>query len=283
MIIHKNENFRFKLCGKTLVIIDWANVYGWFETLKWEIDPKKLFTYLSAYSEIYDKRLYHGVEVGNYKSEKFKQNVETIGFVHTSKEVKWVPVSLNRSHFKKIIKELFDVLDSIKKANSDIATMLNELKNKIEKQLSVSSESGSVYSLIEELDIELKNLNLNIDDLQKHLSEPVMRRKCDFDVEIARDVFNTSCIFSQLILFSGDGDYAALVDDLISKGKKVILVFAPEHKGREYIQKKGLFLCTINNLKPYIFSGTNIPTDFSVGRDSSMVTDDTENSQIPTV
>jgi uncharacterized LabA/DUF88 family protein len=281
MIIQEKENFKFQLCGKTLVIIDWANVYGWFETLKWEIDPKKLFDHLSTYPEIYDKRLYHGVEVGNFRSEKFKQDVETIGFTHNSKEVKWVPVSLNRSHFKKIIKELFDVLDGIKKTNSEIATKLYELKDKIEKQLSVSSEPDSVYSLIEELDSELKKLNLNIDDLQKHLSEPVMRRKCDFDVEIARDVFNTSSVFDQLILFSGDGDYSALVDDLISKGKKVILVFAPEHKGREYIPKKGLFMCTINNLKPYIFSETNIPTDFSAGRDSSMVTDDNENSQVP--
>ena len=281
MTIQYQENFKFQLCGKTLVIIDWANVYGWFETLGWEIDPKKLFDYLSTYPEIYDKRLYHGVEVGNTRSEKFKSDVETIGFSHNSKEVKWVPVSLNRSHFKKIIKELFDVLDGIKKTNSEIATKLYELKGKIEKQLALSSEQDSVYSMIEELDSELKKLNQNIDNLQKNLSEPVLRRKCDFDVEIARDVFNMSATFDHLVLFSGDGDYVALVDDLISKGKKVILVFAPEHKGREYIPQKGLFMCTVNNLKQHICSETNIPTDFSVGRDSSMVTDDNENSQVP--
>ena len=105
-------------------------------------------------------------------SEKFKVDVETIGFAHNSKEVKWVPVSLNRSHFKKIIKELFDVLDGIKKTNSEIATKLYELKGKIEKQLALSSEQDSVYSMIEELDSELKKLNLNIDNLQKNLSEP---------------------------------------------------------------------------------------------------------------
>jgi len=43
-----------------------------------------------------------------------------------------------------------------------------------------------------------------------------------------------------------------------------------------------LFLCNVEHLKDNISSiETNIPTDFSVGRDSSMVTDDTENSQVP--
>lgn len=31
-----------KLKGKTLVIIDWANVYGWFKNLGWEIFKVKL-------------------------------------------------------------------------------------------------------------------------------------------------------------------------------------------------------------------------------------------------
>lgn len=79
---------------------------------------------------------------------------------------------------------------------------------------------------------------------------PVFRRKCDFDVEIARDTFNLAGDFEQLVLFSGDGDYAALVEDLIAKGKKVIVVFAPGHKGKEYEDfKKGIFLCSVNKLK----------------------------------
>ena len=44
----------FKLKGKTLVIVDWANVYGWFKKLKWEISPQKLYNYLKSYPEIYD-------------------------------------------------------------------------------------------------------------------------------------------------------------------------------------------------------------------------------------
>lgn len=32
-----------KLNGKTLVVIDWANVYGWTKKLKWQVDVQKLF------------------------------------------------------------------------------------------------------------------------------------------------------------------------------------------------------------------------------------------------
>ncbi|KKS92921.1 MAG: hypothetical protein UV70_C0021G0003 [Parcubacteria group bacterium GW2011_GWA2_43_13] len=312
------EQFRFKSLGKTLVIIDWANVYGWFSDPKsrnylgWKIELQKLFDYLYGYKEIVDKRFYFGVETEKTWSEELQIKIRSIGFNLQSKEVKWVPVSLEKSHFKKIIKELFDVLDGIKTTNSEIATKLYELRQKIESRLAerepdfdtdgnmqgeyppYSPEDAkihsSTYELIEEMDMELKKLNTSIDELQKQMSVPVMRRKCDFDVEIARDVFNLSNDFDHLILFSGDGDYAALVEDLtINKGKKVIVVFAPGHKGKEYeklveqLQEKRLnyrlFLCSAKRLKDDICEENNIPKDFSSGRDSSIVTEGEPKSQ----
>ena len=191
---------------------------------------------------------------------------------------------------RKIIKELFDVLDGIKITNSNIATKLYDLRSKIESRLAdrepdfdgegnVQGEYppygkkdqnvyDSAYELIEELDTELKKLNISIDDLQKHLAEPVMRPKCDFDVEIARDVFNLSHDFTDLIIFSGDGDFATLAEDLISKGKRVIVVFASGRKGKEYEDfKRGIFLCPVSQLRAYISFENDIPTDFSAGRD----------------
>lgn len=300
--------FRFKLTGKTLAIIDWANVYGWFSDpnsstyLGWEIDLQKLSAYLSSYKEVFDKRLYFGVETGKTWSEALQERIKKAGFNAQKKEVKWVPVSLDKSHFKKLVRELFDVLDGIKKTNSDIAARLYELREKVESRLSsrepdydsdgsVSGEYppyapedekiyNSAYQLIEELDAELKKLNVSIDALQKNLSIPVKRRKCDFDVEIARDVFNLSKDFVNLILFSGDGGYAALAEDLIAKGKKVIVVFAPGHKGREYEDfKQGLFLCSVNRLKDDLCKETNIPADFSAGRDGSILSESETKSQ----
>ena len=269
------ENFKFKLNGKTLVAIDWANVHGWFVDLGWEIDHKRLFEHLSIYPEIFDKRLYQGVEVGDKRSENFGVEVASIGFTFITKEVKFVPVSLEKSDFKKIIKGLFDVLDTIQTTNTEISNKLFEIRDRIEKRLEetepdVESDGHGgvvvtgahpayhekdenlytdIYDLIEELDTELKKLNINISELQTSLLSPVRRRKCDFDVELARDVFNMSPSFEHLILFSGDGDYAALIDDLIKKGKKVILVFGKGHKGKEYKQQRGLFMCSVENLK----------------------------------
>ena len=291
------EQFRFRSLGKTLVIIDWANVYRWKDSLGWEVDPKGLFDYLSSYQEIGIKYFY--CSEGALK--KLPADFRQVGFNIQSKEGKFVPVSLEKSYFKKIIKELFDVLDNIKTTNSEIATKLYELREKIESRLAdrapdfdtdgnVQGEylpysledakiHGSTYELIEEMDTELKKLNDNIVDLQKHLSQPVMRLKCDFDVEIARDVFNLSNDFEHLILFSGDGDFAALADDLISKGKRVTVVFGGEHLGKEYKVRKGLFLCTVNNLRSEISRQNNIPEDFSSGRDSFIVAKDKQKSQ----
>ncbi len=280
----KGEKFRFGLRGRTLVVIDWANVYGWFSRphsksyLGWKIDPKRLFDYLMTYEEIGGKRLYHGVEPGNKRSEDFGSAISAIGFNFFTKDVKWAPVYLNEeSHFRVVVKKLFDVLNSIKVTNSDISTKLYELRIKVKSWLENQEPDFDVDDLIDKLDVELKKLNINIDDLQRNLLKPVERRKCDFDVEIARDMCNLSAEFDTLILFSGDGDYSALVDDLISKGKKIIVVFARGHIGKEYgalrekVQKNNLahklFICNVENLRGEISAETTIPPDFSGGRD----------------
>ena len=126
------ENFRFELKGKTLVIVDWANVYGWFEKLKWEIDEKKLFKYLKSYSPIKEIRFYFGVEKGNKKSEEFQKRIKKIGYILVSKEVKWVPVALDRTHFKEFLSKLFLLANILESSNSKIANLLRQLPKKME-------------------------------------------------------------------------------------------------------------------------------------------------------
>jgi len=119
----------FKLKGKTLAIIDWANVYGWRGKLKWKIEPQKLYNYLKTYPEIFDIRFYFGVEKRNEKSEKFQQRIKDIGYSLISKEVKWVPVSLDKSHFKDLLQELVAISDDLKNSNSKISNQIKELLN----------------------------------------------------------------------------------------------------------------------------------------------------------
>ena len=269
-----------RLKGKTLVAVDWANVYGWHTSLGWEVDTEKLFKYMNSYPEVFEQRFYHGVEKGKPWSCKIKDDAEKAGFKIVTKDVKWVPVLLEKSHFKEVVKELFDVLDSIQNTNSDISTRLYELRERVEERLSArepdfDSDGGvqgeyppyapedekiynSTYDLIEGLDAELKKLNINIEDLQKNLTTPIKRRKCDFDVEITKDVLNKINDFDTLLLFSGDGDYAALVEDLIKKDKSVIVVFASGHKGKEYDEiGKGIFLCPVKKFKKDIAKQEN--------------------------
>ncbi|MFA6307136.1 MAG: NYN domain-containing protein [Patescibacteria group bacterium] len=253
----ENKKFRLKIKKKTLLIIDWANVWGWSKTLKWEVCPKKLFKFFDR-PKIIGRRLYHGVEVGQQKSEEFKVEIENIGFISVSKEVKWPPVFLEKQqHFKKIVKDLFDVLDNVKKTNSELSIKLYDLAQKINSLLddlaSLEKEGSlkNIFSSIEDLDNELKKLNIDIGGLQENLKLPVRRRKCDFDVEITRDALNLVNDYETLLLFSGDGDYAALTKDLIQKGKKVILVFAPGHMGKEYLEIENdlFYACSIVNLR----------------------------------
>jgi uncharacterized LabA/DUF88 family protein len=203
----------FKLKGKTLAIIDWANVYGWFEKLKWEIDSKKLYDYLKSYPQIFDIRLYFGIDKENPKSLKLHNLFKKIGYNLQWKEVKWVPVDLKVIHYK----------DDIGKIRKFFET----------------TEGKKVYEKLNKIKEIIKNLQ-------------IYRRKCDFDVEITLDVLTNMDKVDGVILFSGDGDYAALMREVIKRGKQAIVVALKGAMGKEYtIIPKGLYICNIKKLKKF--------------------------------
>jgi uncharacterized LabA/DUF88 family protein len=214
----------FKLKGKTIVLIDWANVYGWFKKLKWEIDPKRLYDYLKSYPEIIDIRFYFGLEKGNERSEKFHQEIKNIGYNLVSKEVKWVPAEVKIApRFK--------------------------FQNKI-------------YNLFESGKIKPEDYNKFVVSLNDILNQAgLLRRKCDFDVEITLDVMERINEIDGVILFSGDGDFKVLCEYLLDKGKQVIVVHPFGVRGREYnelLERKGHkpYLCAVEKLTFYIKKST---------------------------
>lgn len=201
------QKFRLKLRGKTVVFIDWANVYGWTSRLDKEIDPLKLYKYLKNYKEIKDIRFYYGLDK-HPKSKQFLKRVKQIGFTVVTKEVKYIPVSIDTSHFRYLAKEIKASLDSIKH--------------------------------LEAKDVEKILLILN---------RKVLRRKCDFDMEIALDCFENLEKYGSYIFFSGDGDFATLYKRLIEARKQVIVIYAPGHIGREIWEiQRGLFKVNIQNM-----------------------------------
>src|SRR3989339_142670 len=274
----------FKLNGATFVAIDWSNVYGWSEDLGWEVDPFRLFDFLSNYQKIYQKNFYFGKDEDNEKTKGLHEEIKKVGYTLITKEVKWIPVYLEKSHFKKVVRKLFDTLDKLKISNSEISNKLYEINKKVEHlpkisigtkgvafNLSNEKQLREIYDLIDELDKILKRLNVNIENLQYQLIKPVKRRKCDFDVEISRDVYSSLNKMKTFLFFCGDGDFAALAKDLIEKKRQGIVVFGPGHKGKEY-DKFGntIFLCSVNKLKDFIAKIN--PRDCSLGFDIPRVT-----------
>lgn len=202
--------FRLKLKGKTAVFIDWANVHGWRGH---KVNPNKLYKYLKTYKEISETRFYYGLDM-HPKSKAFLKNMNSIGFKVVTKEVKYIPVSLDTSYFRPATKEIKDSLLRIK-------------------------------------GIHTKDLK----KLLKILDRKIMRRKCDFDIEIAMDVYYFLDKMDTFIFFSGDGDFAPLMEFLIKKHKQIIVVFQEGHLGKEITKLgKRLFLCSLKNI-PLIAQG----------------------------
>ncbi|MBU1031483.1 NYN domain-containing protein, partial [Patescibacteria group bacterium] len=125
------DDFRLKLRGKTAVYIDWANVHGWKKSLKKEVDPKKLFKELKYYQEIKKIIFYYGLD-RHPKSNQFLNFIRRIGFNVISKDVKYIPVSLDTSHFKNLAKEIKNSLVSVKNLKTeDIEKILQILSRKV--------------------------------------------------------------------------------------------------------------------------------------------------------
>lgn len=198
------SSFRLKLRGKAAVFIDWANVYGWRGQ---KVNPKKLYAYLKTYKEISEICFYFGLDI-HPKSKAFLKKMQSIGFTVVTKEVKYIPVSLDTSHFRRNIREIKDSLSAIKGVHpEDMKKLLTILDRKI------------------------------------------MRRKCDFDIEIAMDVYRLLDAMDTFLFFSGDGDFAPLIEFLTKKRKQVIVVFKEGHLGKEVARLgRTLFLCSLKNI-----------------------------------
>lgn len=181
----KGEQFRLRLRGCWMVLIDWANVYRWADSVGSEMDAGKIKRFLESYPEIIEQRLYFGKD-NNEKSSQFLHQMSELGYRVISKPVKY---------------------------------------------LRTLTETG----------------------------EYVAQRKCDFDLEIGLDCWENLDRFDGFIIFSGDGDFATLYSRLLAIGKRVIVVFAPDHLGKEVWAlkgKRGLYLCSVGLLE---VKGKNIP------------------------
>jgi len=211
--------------AKTYVYIDYANVRPWANKLGWHVDPKRLKQFLDSFDTIYESKFYNGTLTGDKQSKEFGTEIEQMGYILKTKPVK-------------IMRKSIDV-SSVSSTSSDILN--NFIRKPLLQKLKIET--------IEYLNKELAELNkqgiLFIEDL-----------KCNFDVEIGRDIL-TDCDkngVDNYILWSGDSDFADPIEQLLKDKKKVVLFATVRKIASELneLQSKGLLIFDIQKIRNFI-------------------------------
>jgi len=159
------------LKGKTIVFIDWANVYGWRNVLREEFNLGFFPNLRVKYPNIESLRLYFGEDTTT-GSRNFIQSAHNLGLTIITKPVKYINIGSGKN--------------------------------------------------------------------------PVYRRKCDMDLEIALDAISYIDKYKTFVFFSGDGDFKTLYERILAdRDKKVVVVSASKRIGGELFTLKkrlGIFL-----------------------------------------
>jgi len=176
------------------------------------------------------------------KKEKFelKLNGETCVMVDWANVYGW-------SHnLKKEVDELklFKYLKTYKQIEK-IIFYFGEDKTKPKSKEFLNRVRKTGYDLVSK---EVKFIKI-YDDVGKNF---ILKRKCDFDLEIGLDTMELVDKYKTYIFFSGDGDFKTLYDRLLKKYKQVIVIFGHGALGREIVGTKGVFLCDIEKNIPLV-------------------------------
>lgn len=209
---------------KTNVYIDYANVRPWSEKLGWHVDPKRLKQFLDSFDTINSIKFYQGTLIGDADSERLIKHLKEFGYDVKTKPVKILRLSINVS--------------SIPQNSPDI--LKNFIRMPLLKKLKLEA--------IEYLNNQLRELNRQG---QTHLED----RKCNFDVEIGRDMLlddtqGVECF----VLWSGDSDFADPLEQLLGDGKKAYVFATARRVASELneLVKEGLFIYEIQKIRNFI-------------------------------
>lgn len=108
------EKRAINLRGKTMVLIDWANVWGWRHEIGYEIDINFIDRVLSEYKEIVAKYLYFGADI-HPKSIEFLEQVKELGYNLVTKPVKY-QFGVRKCNFD--VEMVADALDNLDRVDS---------------------------------------------------------------------------------------------------------------------------------------------------------------------
>lgn len=210
---------------KTNVYIDFANVIRWQEKLHWHFDLKRLKQFFDSFENIIFVKFYSGTLVGDEKSEIFVREVKDMNYDMHTKPVKIMRLSIDVSSIPK---------------NSP-ALLGNFIRKSLLKQFNLET---------------IEYLNKKLEDLNDRGIKFVEDRKCNFDVEIGRDMlldYSKNGI-ENFILWSGDSDFADPISQLLKDNKKVAIFATSKRISAELgdLGNKGLFIFDIQKIRNFI-------------------------------
>ena len=209
----------------TNIYIDYANVRPWATKLGWHIDLKRLKQFLDSFTNIQSVKIYHGTLLGDDGSEDTIDELQKRGYIVKTKPVK-------------IMKQSIDV--------SSIATTSPDLLGKFIRKC-----------LLKKYDLEtVEYLNNKFKEMNQNGIFYIEDRKCNFDVEIGRDMlmdYERNHV-DTFILWSGDSDFADPIEQLLDDGKKVILFATARKVSTELnnLRIKGLTIFDIQKIRNFI-------------------------------
>ncbi|PIP14596.1 hypothetical protein COX47_04345 [Candidatus Roizmanbacteria bacterium CG23_combo_of_CG06-09_8_20_14_all_35_49] len=213
------------------IYIDYANVLHWSKKLMWHIDLKRLKQLIGSFSTIKTARFYTGTLMGDVKSEEFNKEVVRLKYDLKTKPVKIMKLSIDVSSIP---------------PDSTFA-----LKNFVKRPL------------LNKLNIEtIVYLNGKLKELNNQGTRHIEVRKCNFDVEIGRDMlldYERNKI-DTYVLWSGDSDFADPVSQLLKDGKKVV-IFATARRISIELAETNSLKFDIQKIRNFICYANELPQD----------------------
>ena len=211
--------------ASTRIYIDYANVRPWSTKLQWHIDLKRLKQFLDSFDTIEAINFYNGYLDGDEQSEKEIKEVENRKYVVRTKPVKILNFPINASSIPK-----------------DSTALLDQF---IRRALLRKYEVGTI-----------EYLNERFRDMNKKGEYYIEDRKCNFDVEIGRDMlldYNKNGV-ENFVLWSGDSDFADPISQLLKDNKKVAVFATSKRISAELgdLRNKGLFIFDIQKIRNFI-------------------------------
>jgi hypothetical protein len=173
----------------------------------------------------HDGSKYQGTLTGDAESEQFIREVKAYGYALTTKPVKIMKLSIDVS--------------SIPAHSPDI------LKNFIRTPL------------LRTLRLEaIEYLNGQLRELNRRGTKFLEDRKCNFDVEIGRDMLLDYAAhgIENFALWSGDSDFVDPLRQLIEDSRKVYVFATARRVAAEFgeLVKQGLFIYDIQKIRDFI-------------------------------